>query len=147
MSRRLHLVPAVIDAPAAPDPQERYARWLAWGTRVGFVLLIVGFGLYVFGAIEPHVAHGDLPALWNQPVAHYLNAARVPTGWGWLSLVHRADIFNLVGIAILSSCSLPALAAALASYARAGDRVFVALCGLEMLVLALAASNLLAVGH
>lgn len=147
MSRRLHSVPTAVAAPVTQDPQERYARWLAWGTRIGFAVLIIGFGLYVFGAIEPHVAHGDLPGLWNKPVAHYLHAARVPTGWGWLGLVHRADIFNLVGIAILSSCSLPALAAALAAYARAGDRVFVALCGLEILVLALAASNLLAMGH
>ncbi len=147
MSQLVREVHARADALIDQAPQERYAGVLAWGTRLGFVALVAGFFVYVFGLIDPHVAHVDLPRLWSQPVAHYLRETAMPTGWGWTALLHRADILNLIGIAILASCSAPALLAAVLAYARAKDRVFMALCGLEILVLALAASNLLAVGH
>lgn len=129
------------------DAQLRYARVLGRGTQLGFVVLVVAFCVYVFGMLDPHVAHTDLPRLWSQPVGHYLRETGLPTGWGWTGLVHRGDILNLVGIAMLAGCSVPALFAAVGAYLRSGDRVFAIFCVLEILVLVLAASNIFAVGH
>lgn len=147
MTTRANPVQSSISAIAGADAQLRYASVLAWGTRLGFVALVAAFFVYVFGVMDPHVAHVDLPRLWSQPVGHYLRETGLPTGWGWTALLHRGDIVNLLGIAVLAGCSVPALLAAIPAYARSGDRVFVALCGLQVLVLVLAASNVLAVGH
>ena len=38
-----------------PIEQRIYARWLDIGTRVGLAMLVVGFAVYVFGVLDPHV--------------------------------------------------------------------------------------------
>jgi hypothetical protein len=127
--------------------QLRYAQWLAIGSRVGLAVLVASFAAYVAGWIAPLVPLDQLPTLWNQPVAQYLKTTGQPTGWGWLALLHRGDVLNLVGIALLASCSLPCLLAVLPLYARAHDRAFVAICALEVVVLAFAASGIIGGGH
>jgi uncharacterized membrane protein len=53
----------------------------------------------------------------------------------------------LLGIGVLASCSIPCLAAAIVVFARRGERLFVAICVLEIAVLVVAASGWLVVGH
>lgn len=133
--------------PYAPPEQQRYADVLAMGTRIGLALLVLGFLAYVFEWIPPLVAHETLPALWNQPLSRYLELTGVPTGWGWLNLIDRGDIFNLIGIGVLSGISMLCLAAAAPFYASRGERVYLAICLLEIVVLLLAASGILTSGH
>jgi len=133
--------------PYAPPEQQRYAGVLAMGTRIGLALLVLGFLAYVFEWIPPLVAHETLPALWNQPLSRYLELTGVPTGWGWLNLIDRGDIFNLIGIGVLSGISMLCLAAAAPFYASRGERVYLAICLLEIVVLLLAASGILTSGH
>ena len=125
----------------------RYARWLARGSAVGFVVMALGFVVYVAGVIEPHVALEDLPSLWSQPASSYLAAAGIPGGWGWAGLVHKSDMLNLIGVALLSGCSAAALIAVIPLYARQRERLLVAVCALEVLIIALAASNVFATVH
>jgi len=127
--------------------QQRYARWLAFGSRLGLAVLVGSFVAYLAGWIVPLVPLKQLPTLWNQPVAQYLQATGQPTGWGWLALVQHGDVLNLVGIGLLASCSLPCLLAVLPLYARARDRAFVAICVLEVVVLVFAASGIIGSGH
>ena len=133
----------------APQSEEqlRYARLLDLGTRVGLALLVVSFALYVSGWVAPLVPLEQLPALWHHPSARYVDLTGTPTGWGWLGVVDRSDIAGLAGIAVLASCSLPALAALVPLYLRRGDRVHAALCAAVAGVVVLAASGLLAQGH
>jgi hypothetical protein len=132
---------------ADPSVQERYARWLERGTRLGLVLLVVGLFLYVSELVAPHVPIQRLPALWGLPAHHYLQEARIPRGWGWASLAHRGDLMNLAGIAVLAGCSILPLAAAFAYFRARGERFYSAVCGLEIVVLLLAASGLLVASH
>lgn len=127
--------------------QQRYARWLALGSRFGLALLVLSFVAYLAGWLTPLVPLEQLPTLWNQPVAQYLQATGQPTGWGWLARVQHGDVLNLVGIALLASCSLPCLLAVLPLYGRARDRAFVAICVLEVVVLLFAASGIIGGGH
>jgi hypothetical protein len=131
----------------ATDEQNRYAVVLAWGTRVGFVALALAFLAYLLEWLPPHVPFADLPALWSQPVGHYLAATGSPTGWSWLALAHRGDFASLLGVAILAGASVTCLVAVMPAFAARRDRVFVALCGLEVAVLLLAASGVLTGGH
>ncbi len=135
----------------APDLQSseqlRYARWIDWGSRIGLVALVVLFVAYGAGFAEPHVPHTRLPEVWNLPVAEFLAATGMPTGWAWLGHVHRADIANLLGIALLTGCSVLALLAVLPLYLRRGDRAYAAIVVAEVIVLLLAASGRLSAGH
>ena len=124
--------------------QARYAGWLAWGTRVGLVLLVLGFAAYMLGA-SPHVPIDRLPELWQRPAAELLAATGTRPGWAWAALLPRSDMAVLAAIALLATCSILALAAAMAAFARGSERALAVVCALEILVLLLAASGLLAV--
>ena len=130
------------------DPQLAYARWLERGARLGLVVLVASFAAYAFGLVEPHVPRDRLPAVWSLPLADYLAATGMPTGWGWLPLAAvRGDLAGLLGIAVLAGCSLAALVAATLAYARQGDRVHALLCVAVATIIGLAASGWLVAGH
>lgn len=139
--------PAGGAVPAQPPEQLRYASALTWGTRIGLVVLIASFAAYVLGLLEAHVPVERLPEVWQHPVGRYLELTQMPTGWGWTALLGRGDIAGMAGIAILASCSLPALLALVPLFLRRGDKAFAVLCLAEVAVIALAASGWLAGGH
>jgi hypothetical protein len=130
-----------------PPEQLRYARLLEWGTRVGLVLLVISFAAYVLGLAESHVPPERLPALWIHPVDDFLELTQSPTGWSWVALLHKGDIAGLLGIAILAGASVFCLLALVPLYLARRDRAFVVVSLLEVLVVTLAASGLLAGGH
>ena len=136
----------IVSIPVSED-HLRYAAWLARGTTLGFGAMAIAFMAYIGGVVDPHVSLSDLPLLWSKPAAGYLAASGIDGGWGWLTLVHRADMLNLVGIAVLSGCSVVALFAVTLRYMRQHDRLLAAVCVLEILLIVLAASNLLSGAH
>jgi hypothetical protein len=124
-----------------------YAKLLDWGAKAGFVVLVGGFLNYVLGLLPHHVPVDRLPELWSLPVGEYLARTATPTGWQWLRLLAKGEFPGLLGIAILSGCSLVPLVAVAPIYLRRGDRVYAAICLLEIAVLVLAASGVLTAGH
>lgn len=129
------------------DQQLLYARLLDWGAKIGFTVLVAGFVNYMLGLLPPHVPVETLPELWSLPLADYLARTSTPTGWKWVVLLAKGEFPGLVGIAILSGCSLVCLVAVAVIYARRGDRVYATICALEIAVLVLAASGVLTAGH
>jgi hypothetical protein len=127
--------------------QARYARLLALGTNTGLALLVVLFGIYVLGVVEPHVPHERLPDLWQLPADRFLEQVGIAPGWGWTAFIHRADILTLVGIATLAFSSVPCLLAVMPLYWASGERMLFAICAVELGVIALAASGLIGGGH
>ena len=134
-------------APATAPDQARYARLLAFGTHAGLALLVVLFGIYMFGIVEPHVANDRLPELWRLPASRFLQETGIAPGWGWTALIGRADILTLVGIVALAACSVPCLVAIMPVYWASGQRILFAICALEVAVIALAASGFITGGH
>jgi hypothetical protein len=134
----------VIDADDALEAQRRYARWLAWGTRVGLAMLVAAFLAYAFGLVPAHVPVERVATLWNVPASEYLRIAGVEPGWGWARLIHRGDMIAVAAIAFLASCSVACLAAVIPVFHRRKELAFVGICVLEIAVLALAASGLFA---
>lgn len=127
--------------------QERYARLLAIGTNAGLGMLVVLFGIYMLGVVDPHVPHERLPEMWHLPAASFLELARLEAGWGWTARLRHADILTLLGIVTLAFCSVPCLAAVMPIYWRSRQRMLFAICALEILVIVAAASGLIAGGH
>lgn len=134
-------------SPPQADAQ-RYALLLDWGTRVGLVLLVLGFTAYVTGLLPPHVPLDRLPSLWNLPVDTFHQVTQTPEAFDLISMIRHGDRINMVGIAILASCSLPPLLALIPLFLeQRNGRIYALICVLESAVLVLAASGILTAGH
>ncbi len=139
----------------ATDEQLLYANILEKGMLVGLVLMFITFGLYVFGIMPPMIPLNEIAGYWNQPVHDYLEAINhnylhwdhLPTGWSWLKLIGKGDFINFIPIAILSGVTIICYAAIVPGLFRRGDKAYGIMAIAEALILALAASGLLAVGH
>jgi hypothetical protein len=136
-----------MDTPEAAPEQIRYAEWLRWSGWFGLALLIAAFVVYVTGVLAPHVPVGELPLVWKMSSSELAAHAGGHADWEWVGLLQKGDMLNLLGIAVLSGCSVLPLLAVAGTYLRRGDRLFAALCLLQVAVLVLAASGVIAVGH
>jgi hypothetical protein len=125
-----------------PIEQKIYARWLDAGTRFGLALLVVGFAVYVFGVLDPHVPREELARLWTLPVDHYVAATGAPTGWDWLRHVGKGDYLNFLGISVFASITIVCYARIVPTLLVAGDRLQLWLAITQILVLLASASGL-----
>ena len=132
-----------------------YARVLEIGMYVGLAVLFITFGLYVSGIVEPVVPLDQVSSYWNQGVHEYLEAVNrdhlhlehPPTGWAWVTMLGKGDFLNFVGIAMLGGVTIICYLAIVPALLRKRDFAFVAMTLIEALVLSLAASGVLVVGH
>lgn len=132
---------------AARSEEATYARLLWWSGWTGFVLLVLGFLAYVTGALPPLIDVESLARVWRLPARELAAQEGHPTGWGWVALLGHGDIFNLLGIATLATCSALPLTAIAALYWRRRERLHALLAAAQVLVLLLAASGMIAAGH
>lgn len=136
------------ETPPTQPEALRYATLLEWGTWVGLGLLVLSFAAYVSGWYAPHVPLERLPSLWGLPVQAFHEAARTPQDWDWRLIVMHGDHLNMIGIGLLAACSLPPLLALIPLFLKQRNgAVYAAICGLEALVILLAASGVMSAGH
>jgi hypothetical protein len=76
-----------------------------------------------------------------------LHTGHLIIGWSWIKLLNKGDYLNFSGIAILSIITIICFLAIIPTLLKKGDKVYTILAFLEVLVLALAASGILAGGH
>ena len=126
--------------------QNIYARWLAVGTRIGLAWLAVSFAVYMLALLDPHVPHSDLPRLWKLPVDQYVAASGAPTGWNWITLLHRGDYLNFIGVALFAGISVLCYARIVPLFIARGECGRALIAVLQILVLVAAASGVLIVG-
>ena len=131
----------------ATEEQLLYARILDKGMKIGLAILVVTFGLYVFGILQPHVPVNDLPKYWSMSVHEYLEANDLGTGWSWLGNLGEGDLLNFVGIAFLAGVTIICYLAIVPSLIKKKDTAYVVLALVEVAVLVLAASGVLKSGH
>ncbi|MBF0271682.1 MAG: hypothetical protein HQL98_06445 [Magnetococcales bacterium] len=134
------------DPKYASEEQVAYAGTLDIGWKIGFVLMVIFFGLYVFGVLPAHVSMDELARYWVLPADEYLKSVHGPTGWGWVGLIHKGDYINFIGIAILAGITMVCYLRVLPLFWKKGDRVYSAIIVVEILVLVLAASGILGGG-
>jgi hypothetical protein len=130
--------PPMAIAPA--DEQSVYARLIEGLTHVATLLLLLTFGVYVFGVLEPHVALERLPQLWDQSLQRYLQLSDTHPGWRVIERLGRSDVMNLVGVGLLSSAPALSLLVLLPNQLRRRDWAQAGFClGLVALMLLAAA--------
>lgn len=123
-----------------------YAGILGKGMKIGLIILIVTFIVYLTGILNPHIPIQDLPKYWDMPVHEYLKAANIKSGWSWVGKVGEGDFINFIGIVFLAGVTIICYIRIIPIYFRKNDAVYGVIAILEVLVLALAASGLLKVG-
>lgn len=145
-----------------PDPsgeadadQLLYAGILAKGMYLGLGILLVTFALYMTGLVQPGIPIEELPRLWTLSAHEYLEVVNheflhrpeVVTGWRWVFLLGTGDFLNFVGIALLSGVTIVCYLGVIPSLLRKKDWIYATIATLEVIVLTLAASGIVAVGH
>ena len=143
------------DCPQGDEEQLLYARILEAGMYFGLALLFVTYALYLLGIVAPGIPVAELPRYWEMNVHDYLEAVNadhlhqehVVTGWSWLSVLGHGDYLNYLGIAVLSAVTIVCFVGIVPTLIRKGDKAYAAMALLEVAILTLAASGLLAAGH
>ncbi len=147
-----------VNGEMSPEPNEEqllYAKILERGMFVGLALLLVTFTLYATGLVSPAVPIERLPDYWVLSVHEYLEAiehnhlhqGHLITGWGWLSLLNKGDFLNFLPIAILSGVTIVCYMGIVPTLLKKKDIAYAVIAVVEVLVLTLAASGVLTVGH
>jgi hypothetical protein len=144
------------DATKANPEQILYAGILEKGMMIGLVLMFITFALYVFGIMKPAIPVDQIANYWSTPVHDYLvnidsnflhRDGNLITGWKWVGLIGFGDFLNFIPVAILSGVTILCYAAIVPGLFAKGDKAYAIMAILEVIILAGAASGLLAVGH
>ena len=131
-----------------PTPEQiRYAGVLEKGMYLGLACLFVTFAIYVSGVLDPYIPLEKLPEHWSKNVHEYLAEAEIEAGWGWVKMLGYGDFINFVGITILAGVTVGCYLAIIPPLLRRRDVLYAVLAVLEVVVLAAAASGLIAGGH
>src|SRR5690349_21338427 len=93
---------------------------------------------------KPLIPLDQLPQYWGLPVHEFVRATHVPTGWAWLAMIGHGDMLNLVGIAVLAGAPALGSIAVLPVFARRGEYALLVVALLQLMILLVSASNLLA---
>ena len=146
---------APADEGEANVDQLLYASILAKGMYLGLGILLVTFIIYMTGIMQPGIPIEELPRLWTLSAHEYLEVVNheflhrpdVVVGWGWMAVLNKADYLNFLGIALLSAVTIVCYMGILPNLLRRKDWIYATIAALEVIVLALAASGIVAVGH
>ncbi len=133
-------------AKASPE-QIKYADLLFWGSWFSILLMIITYLVYLAGILDPYVPVDKIQTYWQLPVHEYVEKARIPLGWGWVKFVTKGDFLNFLGIALLGGMTIICFFTLIPAYVKKKDWPFLIISICEILILALAASGILAVGH
>lgn len=139
----------------ADADQLLYAAILSKGMYLGLGILLVTFILYLTGILQPGIPIEELPRLWTLSAHEYLEAVNheflhrpgIVDGWGWTALLRMGDYVNFIGIALLAAVTIVCYLGVLPSLFRKKDWIYATIAILEVVVLVLAASGIVAVGH
>ncbi len=131
---------------ATPE-QILYAKILEKGMYIGLLALLITFALYAFGIMKPYIPVDKLPTYWTMNVHDYLHHAEIKAGWAWLGMLRYGDFINFVGIAFLAGVTIICYLAIVPVLFKSNDKIYAVLALIEALVLAAAASGLIAGGH
>jgi hypothetical protein len=131
---------------ATPE-QVLYANILNKGMYVGLAILFITFAIYAFGIMKPYIPLDEISHYWGYSVHEYLEHTEIGTGWSWVGMLKYGDFLNFIGIAILAGVTIICYLAIVPLLFKSNDKVYAILALLEAVILSLAASGILKVGH
>jgi MFS superfamily sulfate permease-like transporter len=130
----------------ATEEQLAYAKLLDLGMKIGLLMLVITFIIYLFGIFTPYIPVEELPNYWKLPVKEYLKVTGIHPGWTWLVMVGKGDFLNFIPIAFLAGVTILCYIRIVPILFGKKDTVYAFLAIIEVLVLVLAASGALKSG-
>ena len=134
-----------VSLEATPE-QILYAKVLEKGMYIGLIILLITFGLYAFGVMDPYIPLNKLSNYWSMNVNDYLHHTNIKAGWAWVGMLKYGDFVNFIGIAILAGITILCYAAIVPTLLKNKDRAYAILAILEVIILTVAASGILGAG-
>ena len=134
------------ESPQPMPYQIRYANILSTGAWLGMLLMMITYFIYVTGILSPHVDVTVVTQNWDKGVDEFLEITRSPHGWGWLTLLHKADFLNFFGLVFIAILTIICYLFLIAEFKKAKDWAYFVISLLEVAVLSLAASGILGSG-
>ena len=134
-----------VSLEATPE-QILYAKVLEKGMYIGLLILLITFGLYAFGVMDPYIPLNELSNYWSMNVHDYLEHTGIKAGWAWVGMLKYGDFVNFIGIAILAGVTILCYAAIVPTLLKNKDRAYAILAILEVIILTVAASGILGAG-
>ncbi|MDO8735949.1 MAG: hypothetical protein Q7K29_02550 [Thermoleophilia bacterium] len=135
--------------PGPSVEQKRYGKILDIAMKVGLLILVITFVLYLIGVPKPHIPVGDVSNTWGLKVSGdegYLKATGIEKGWSWATHLNQSDFLTFAPIAFLASVTVICYLSILPIFLKRKDYIYASLAVLEVLVLVLAASGVLPTG-
>jgi hypothetical protein len=130
------------------EEQLVYAKWLNVGMVFGFIVLVISFINYVFSFfLDAHIELDKIAQYWSLSADEFRIATNSASGWNWLSLSHKSDYINFFGISILSLITIVCYVRIIPIFIKNSDFLYCTIAILEVIILTLAASGLLNIGH
>ncbi|MGB5288579.1 MAG: hypothetical protein WBQ32_07325 [Ignavibacteriaceae bacterium] len=123
-----------------------YANILNAGMLVGLASLILIFFLYATGILDSLIPLEKVQEYWVLSVHKYLEQSGIQTGWAWLGNLEYGDMLSLLPIAFLSLLTVVCYIVMLPGLIAKKDTAYLVIAILEILILLLAASGILATG-
>jgi len=130
----------------ATEEQLAYANILDKGMKIGLLMLILTFVIYLLNILPSYLQVNDLPKYWGMSVHKYLEHTGIHPGWAWLGMAYKGDFLNFIGISFLAGVTAICYMRVVPIFFRKKDTVYGVIAILEVLVLAFAASGLLKAG-
>jgi hypothetical protein len=131
---------------ATPE-QLLYAKILEKGMYFGLLILFITYILYVSGVVHPYIPLNKIPGYWSMNVHAYLEHTGIKAGWAWLGMLKYGDFLNYIGVVILAGVTIICYGVIVPTLLRNKDIIYAVLAVLEVIILAAAASGIIAVGH
>jgi hypothetical protein len=128
------------------ESEKSYSRVLRICTRIGFVLFLGVFAVYVLGIAQPRVSPEKVTQSWHLNADAYMAATGTEPGWAWAHDLSRSDNLCLLAVALLAIIGIICYLTVLPAFARGRDRTYVIIIILQITVWILAASGILARG-
>ncbi|MHB0915161.1 MAG: hypothetical protein ACYC5A_01920 [Thermoleophilia bacterium] len=134
------------DKPQASEAQLAYAKLLDIGMKLGMLILIVTFALYVSGIMKPNIPVDELSGYWEMKADEYVETTGKATGWGWVSDLDKGDVLNSAGIAFLALVTIACYVRILPIMIKEKQAALIVIILLEIAVLGAAASGFITTG-
>ncbi|MFH2011969.1 MAG: DUF1634 domain-containing protein [Pseudomonadota bacterium] len=131
---------------ASPE-QILYAKVLRKGMYLGLAILFITFAIYASGIMESYIPKDKIYRYWTMNVHDYLYSANIKDGWGWLGMLKYGEFTNFIGIVILAGVTIICYISIIPALWKNNDKLYAIIALLEVIILSLAASGILAVGH
>ncbi|MEW6615144.1 MAG: DUF1634 domain-containing protein [Thermodesulfobacteriota bacterium] len=131
---------------AGPE-QILYAKVLRKGMYLGLVILFITFAIYALGIVKPYIPKDKICLYWTMNVHEYLSSTNIKDGWNWLGMLNYGEFTNFIGIVILAGITIICYIAIIPVLLKNNDKLYAVMSLLEVIILGLAASGILAVGH